>query len=1240
MQASLDDVRALIAAQDRPLYVTHHNAPQQVVVGGSLSDLAGFGRQLAELGLKQTPLKVPGALHSPLVRAAQEPLRAALADETLRPPTKLFYSNVTADRVSAPDGFVANLVAQLVEPLDYPALIARLVRDGVGALVEVGPGHVLTRLHRQIVGPDVVCVGSDHPRRGAGEQIDRVRAALESIGAVPPRAPTATALSLPGTIAEFDATAPRRRQRRSAAAAVRPDPANTAPVAPAEAAASGPDDGPLTQILLDFVVDLTGYPRAAISLDWDLEADLGLDSIKRAQLVGELSEGLDLKTTGETAAALASLHTLREILAYLGGAGASAPAAVTPATSEPDGAERLAYQDGLALGRRHAAALRAALRRDATTAPPFSPVAESDARLDERERARLQGLADGGGVHVGNVLAYRLRHGVDPTQAPSANGTHPNGRPAEPISARYVMRMVDRPRSSDTALRVLTGSALVVGAGPVADRLRERLAEGGVRAHALAPASSAAAVAELDRLWGLGPIDHLFLVAGRDPGALDRLDADAWMARRDRVLMTPFALCQRWLGLVKAAGRMDDATLTGLTALGGDFGFGSTPPPFEGGALTGLFKAIMIESWVAGHRHFSVKVVDAPPSESPEAVIAAALGELAVPSYEGEVAVVDGVRRVVRAVRSDLAPPDPALGLGETWVCTGGARGITAFVAGELGRRFGLKLHLIGRAPRSEVPPAWTAMWSDRRAELKLEVMEAARARGENATEAWKQTQKGLEIEETLARLAALGVTATYHSCDIADRAALDRVLRAVRATGPIDGILHGAGASRDAKFEHKQAHRVDECFHAKVDGTLTLMDLTQDDALKFFVAFGSVSGRFGANGHTDYSTANDMMAKLVDWYRGKRPEVASVTVHWHAWGDVGMATKAETQLGLQMVDMSFMPAAEGVEHLVRELQAGAPEAEVLVTDPRYHARFHAHDGTATDAPLRPLLGGGEPEQEGEREVFSLVLDPEKEIFLKDHRFDGRPMLPLVMSLEMVSEAARGGAAGPFVVRSIETHHGLRFQGSAAQTVRVVSAPAGADAIGCAVVADFSARDGTLLEADRPILRAVVDAPDQRADEVPRLDAPAPDGLWQPVVYGGPGTRFHHGPSMRALRKTCIVDGVLWGSIVAPALIELAGSNRSPLGWKIHGAVLDASLYAVAVLAWSLGAGGNIPLAMDRLWVGRLPAFGEECLVRVTEHERRERRGIFDFAVYGANGEPLMDARGYSVAWLDGSAAD
>lgn len=50
--------------------------------------------------------------------------------------------------------------------------------------------------------------------------------------------------------------------------------------------------------MVEYVIDETGYPAEMVEMDADLEADLGIDSIKKAQLIGELAENFSLTHLG------------------------------------------------------------------------------------------------------------------------------------------------------------------------------------------------------------------------------------------------------------------------------------------------------------------------------------------------------------------------------------------------------------------------------------------------------------------------------------------------------------------------------------------------------------------------------------------------------------------------------------------------------------------------------------------------------------------------------------------------------------------------------------------------------------------------------------------------------------------------------------------------------------------------------------------------------------------------------
>ena len=76
-----------------------------------------------------------------------------------------------------------------------------------------------------------------------------------------------------------------------------------------------PNPTSIAQVLLEIVADKTGYPTDMLETDMDLEADLGIDSIKRVEILGALQEKLpDLQVQADE---LAEQRTLGQILDIL-----------------------------------------------------------------------------------------------------------------------------------------------------------------------------------------------------------------------------------------------------------------------------------------------------------------------------------------------------------------------------------------------------------------------------------------------------------------------------------------------------------------------------------------------------------------------------------------------------------------------------------------------------------------------------------------------------------------------------------------------------------------------------------------------------------------------------------------------------------------------------------------------------------------------------------------------------------
>ncbi|MFF3149298.1 SDR family NAD(P)-dependent oxidoreductase, partial [Streptomyces sp. NPDC057927] len=114
----------------------------------------------------------------------------------------------------------------------------------------------------------------------------------------------------------------------------------TALPAAAPVAVAVPAGGSVLSVVLEVIGERTGYPVDMIEPDLDLEADLSVDSIKRAEIAGELATRLGLTTTGDTdVEELTKARTAASIAALVAGARGEAaePAGpeAGPAAPEP-----------------------------------------------------------------------------------------------------------------------------------------------------------------------------------------------------------------------------------------------------------------------------------------------------------------------------------------------------------------------------------------------------------------------------------------------------------------------------------------------------------------------------------------------------------------------------------------------------------------------------------------------------------------------------------------------------------------------------------------------------------------------------------------------------------------------------------------------------------------------------------------------------------------------------------------
>jgi [acyl-carrier-protein] S-malonyltransferase len=127
------------------------NSASQVVISGEVAAVEAAMERLKEVGARRVVrLEVSGAFHSPLLAAAADGLKAALAKVEIRAPRASVIANASATPVTEPEEVRASLFRQLTSPVRWDETLRSMVLDGVERFVEVGPGKVLTGLVRTL----------------------------------------------------------------------------------------------------------------------------------------------------------------------------------------------------------------------------------------------------------------------------------------------------------------------------------------------------------------------------------------------------------------------------------------------------------------------------------------------------------------------------------------------------------------------------------------------------------------------------------------------------------------------------------------------------------------------------------------------------------------------------------------------------------------------------------------------------------------------------------------------------------------------------------------------------------------------------------------------------------------------------------------------------------------------------------------------------------------------------------
>jgi [acyl-carrier-protein] S-malonyltransferase len=139
------------AAQGEVVEPVNFNAPGQTVIAGNAAAVARAIDAAKARGAKRAvllPVSVPS--HSRLMVGAAERLAEKLATVDVRLPNVADVYTVDVRKHSSPAGIRESLKEQLFKPVRWADTVRAMLAGGATAIVECGPGKVLTSLNRRV----------------------------------------------------------------------------------------------------------------------------------------------------------------------------------------------------------------------------------------------------------------------------------------------------------------------------------------------------------------------------------------------------------------------------------------------------------------------------------------------------------------------------------------------------------------------------------------------------------------------------------------------------------------------------------------------------------------------------------------------------------------------------------------------------------------------------------------------------------------------------------------------------------------------------------------------------------------------------------------------------------------------------------------------------------------------------------------------------------------------------------
>ncbi len=952
------------------------------------------------------------------------------------------------------------------------------------------------------------------------------------------------------------------------------------PATPTVATPTATDDA-IKEKVLEIVAEKSGYPKDMLDLDLDLEADLGIDTVKQAEMFAAVRAAYNIPRDQNLK--LRNFPTLAHVIKFA---------------------------------------------RDRQPGPAKMPA--SSASAQEKEPVQKKPVASTSSGSKPVAAARPIPASFDAANRIPRRVPVPNLRPPLDLC-------------KPTGVTLGSGRRVVVmpDKSGVGDALAQRLETLGVNVLRITADIDADALASRLKSWlATGPVHGVYWLPALDSeGAITDLSLSSWHQALQVRVKSLYATMRILYEQISAQGTF----LISATRLGGQHGYdeaGAVAP--LGGAVTGFTKTYKRERMDA-----LVKAVDFGAEQAPSEIAELLIEETLRDAGAVEIGYKDGLRWTIGLQEQTATDGKPGMALNSNTVflVTGAAGSIVSAITADLAAASGGTFYLLDLVPEPDPENPDLKRFVTDKDGLKRDLFARIQARGERATPALVEKELAA-LERARAACNAIeavriaGGTAHYFSVNLTDADAVTKIIQQVRErSGRIDVLLHAAGIERSHFLPDKDAREFDLVFDVKSDGWFNLLHAIGDMPLGATVAFSSIAGRFGNAGQTDYSSANDLLCKITSSFRTTRPETRGIVIDWTAWGGIGMATRGSIPKMMELAGIDMLPPEAGVPLIRRELTLGGTRGEIVIAQ-RLGVMLKEWDETSGLETSTPRVSGEKlsPAQGpmvgkiASACVFGpltieTTLDPKLQPFLHDHQIDGTPVLPGVMGIEAFAEATLSLLPG-WRVEAVEEVNFLapfKFYRSEPRTVTVEALirPQGDGLVAdCRLIGRRSLPNQNELQITTHFTARVrLTKQPTKGVTVPALGTPTGNIIDATDIY----RLYFHGPAYQ------VVERAWWdGRRIVGLMATSLPNNHHPAALPLIVAPRLIELCFQTAGLWEMGTQGRmgLPLHIDRVSLLKHAAeLSETRLYAVVTPNPSQ--GSFDSEVVDSKGNCYLQLKGY-----------